>query len=225
MEHNKRGKLIVIDGLDGSGKGTQAEILYNKLKHEGKKVKLITYPDYENKSSVLVKMYLDGEFSDDLNDVNAYAASSFYAVDRYASYTLFWKKYLDEGYIIIANRYVSSNAIHQMVKLPQVEWDEYLIWADDYEYNKLGLPRPNKVILLDMSREIANRLILERYKGDVEKKDIHENNLEYLDKCQITAHYCAKKLGWTVIKCYDGDLVYTLDRIANEILDRIVEEL
>ena len=134
------GKLIVIDGLDGSGKSTQSELVAQKLRELGEKVELISFPDYKEPSSALVKMYLGGEFSDSPSGVNAYAASTFYAVDRYASFKKFWeKKYLD-GYTILATRYVSSNAIHQMVKLPKEKWDSYLDWLDDFEYEKLNLP-------------------------------------------------------------------------------------
>ena len=129
----KKGKLIVIDGLDGCGKSTQLEIIKKKLSAMGHKVKSISFPDYSNDSSTLVKMYLNGEFSSNPDDINAYAASSFYAVDRYASYIKFWKEEYECGYIILAARYVSSNAIHQMSKLCENEWDSYLEWLYDYE--------------------------------------------------------------------------------------------
>lgn len=168
-----RGKLIVLDGLDGSGKSTQAQLLADRLLAEKRKVELLSYPDYSQPSSTLVKMYLNGAFSKSADGVNAYAASSFYAVDRYASYMQFWKEKLENGFIMIASRYVSSNAIHQMVKLPKDEWDTFLDWLEDYEYQKLSLPRPDRVIFLDMSRAVADQLILSRYHGDESKKDIH----------------------------------------------------
>lgn len=165
-----RGKLIVLDGLDGSGKSTQAQLLADQLRHEGNRVELLSYPDYSQPSSALVKLYLNGELADNADDVNAYAASSFYAVDRYASYMQFWKDKLEQGITMIASRYVSSNAIHQMGKLPREEWDAFLQWLDDFEYQKLGLPRPDQIIFLDMSRAVADRLIMSRYHGDQTKR-------------------------------------------------------
>lgn len=217
----KKGQLIVIEGLDGCGKSTQAELVFEKLKADGKKVKLISYPNYEEPSSTLVKMYLNGEFSQDLNDVNAYAASSFYAVDRYASYKKFWQSYYEQGYTIIATRYVSSNAVHQMVKLPESDWDNFLNWLDDYEFEKLDLPRPNNVVFLDMPREIANQLIINRYEGDETRRDIHESNIEYMEQCQNTAKYCAKKLNWNVITCYKDNEPLPINEITNKIIDVI----
>jgi len=199
------GKLYVIDGLDGSGKSTQTERVFEKLKEHSKKVMLISYPDYADDSSALVRMYLNGEFSENPSDVNAYAASSFYAVDRYAAYLRKWKRFYDEGYLIIATRYVSSNAIHQMVKLPKEQWDDFLEWLSDYEYHKLGLPKPDQVIFLDMPREIANRLLNERYHGDSTKRDIHEKNADYLRLCEETARYAASVQGWSMVECADRD--------------------
>lgn len=224
MQDQNKGKLIVIDGLDGSGKSTQAQNIYNILKEKNDKVLLISYPDYEKPSSTLVRMYLDGEFSENADDVNAYAASSFYAVDRYASYKQYWEKYYNDGYIIIAGRYVSSNAIHQMVKLPKSEWDGFLEWSSDYEYNKLDLPKPNKVIFLNMSRKVADQLIYNRYNGDESKKDIHESNMEYLEKCQETAQYAALKQDWVVVNCCDGENAFSIEKITKDILSAINEE-
>lgn len=188
------GKLIVIDGLDGSGKSTQSERVAETFRKMGRKVKLISFPDYEEPSSALVRMYLAGEFSDDPNDVNAYAAGSFYAVDRYASFKKFWEKDYEEGTLILATRYATSNAIHQMVKLPRENWPEYLSWIEDFEYKKLGLPVPDEVIFLDMERTVADRLLLARYHGDETKKDIHEKNAAYLAQCQKTARFAAAAL-------------------------------
>lgn len=217
------GRLIVIDGLDGSGKSTQSELVLKKLKEENEKVMLISYPDYEDKSSTLVKMYLNGEFSDNADDVNAYAAGSFYAVDRYAGYMRHWKSYYEQGYTIIAARYVSSNAIHQMVKLQKSEWDSYLLWLSDYEYQKLMLPKPDMIIFLDMARSVADKLISSRYKGDESKKDIHEKNMDYLEKCQKTALYAAEKEGWKIVSCSDNENPYPIEKITNEILSLIKE--
>lgn len=210
--------LIVIDGLDGSGKSTQFEIVKRKLS-ENHAVKAISFPEYDKPSSALVKMYLNGELSEDADGVNAYAASSFYAVDRYASYKLYWEKPYKNGYIILASRYVTSNAIHQMSKLPQEKWDGYLEWLYDYEYNKLGLPKPDCVIFLDMPVEVSQRLLSSRYNGDESKKDIHEANVGYLLKCRSTALYAAQKGGWDVVCCSEGENPLGIE----EINDRITE--
>ncbi len=193
--------LIVIDGLDGSGKSTQLE----NLKSVFPEALFISFPDYDRPSSALVKMYLGGELSPDPDGVNAYAASSFYAVDRYASYKQVWEKDYLDGRLIIAARYVCSNAIHQTGKLHEDQWDSFLGWLEDYEYDKLGLPRPDGVIFLDMPVEVSQKLLSARYHGDEAKKDIHESSIAYLKKCRRTALYSAKKLGWQVVKCAEDD--------------------
>ncbi len=196
-----KGKLFVIDGLDGSGKSTQFELLQKDLENKNINYKAISFPDYEQPSSTLVKMYLSGEFSSSPDGVNAYAASSFYAVDRYASYKLFWEDNYNKGDFILASRYTTSNAIHQMEKLEMSQWDNYLAWMEDYEYNKLKLPKPDTVVFLDMPVEVSQILLSNRYHGDDNKKDIHEADVEYLIKCRKSALYCANKLGWIVIQC------------------------
>ena len=137
-----KGKLIVLEGLDGSGKATQAKLLAEHLAAQGVPVQKITFPDYASDSSALVKMYLAGQFGQHPDDVNAYAASSFYAVDRYASYKTSWGSFYEQGGVIIADRYTTSNAVHQCSKLPQEQWEEYLHWLFDYEFRLLGLPAP-----------------------------------------------------------------------------------
>lgn len=218
------GKLIVIDGLDGSGKTTQFDIIREKLS-ESHSVKAISFPDYDNPSSALVKMYLNGELSESADGVNAYAASSFYAVDRYASYKLFWEENYKNGDLIFASRYVSSNAIHQMVKLDESEWDDYLEWLLDYEYGKLELPVPSLVIFLDMPVEISQRLMSERYGGDESQKDIHEANVKYLRDCRKSALYAAEKLGWKVVECSKNGEPLTVEEISGKLLQLINEVL
>lgn len=218
------GKLVVIDGLDGSGKTTQFDILKEKLADETA-VKAISFPDYEQPSSTLVKMYLNGEISANASDINAYAASSFYAADRYASYKMFWEKNYLDGELILASRYVTSNAIHQMGKLPESEWDSYLNWLADYEYTKLELPEPDLVIFLDMPVEISQRLMTERYNGDEKRKDIHEANVEYLKLCRRSALYAAGKLGWKVVPCSAEDMVLPIDDINGRLMQLIKEVL
>ena len=167
-------------------------------------------------------MYLAGEFSDDPNDVNAYAAGSFYAVDRYASFKKFWEKDYEEGTLILATRYATSNAIHQMVKLPRENWPEYLSWIEDFEYKKLGLPVPDEVIFLDMERTVADRLLLARYHGDETKKDIHEKNAAYLAQCQKTARFAAAAWNWKVILCDDGENPRPVEDVTGDIMDAIL---
>ena len=214
----KKGKLIVIDGLDGSGKSTQLEITEKKLIELGHQVKTISFPDYNSPSSALVKMYLGGEFSDNPNDINAYAASSFYAVDRYASYHKYWKKFYENGYIILAARYVSSNAIHQMSKVEQENWDSYIKWLYDYEYKKLGIPEADSVIFLDMTIEASQKFLSKRYDGDESKKDIHESDISYLQNCRKSALYASEKLNWNVVECCTDNAPLSINEISDKIL-------
>lgn len=218
-------KLIVIDGLDGSGKTTQFDIIGRELREKYGNVRLISFPDYDKPSSTLVKMYLNGEIAPDAEQVNAYAASSFYAVDRYASYKIYWEEFYKNGGIVLAGRYVSSNAIHQMSKLPENEWDGYLEWLEDYEYVKLGLPRPDSVIFLDMPVEISQRLMTARYNGDESRKDIHEANVEYLNTCRKTALYAAERLGWSVVECSSGGEALPVEEITEKIRKIIYSKL
>ncbi|MGN1089193.1 MAG: dTMP kinase [Huintestinicola sp.] len=222
---DKKGRLIVIDGLDGSGKSTQFERLLGIL-GEKNSIKGISFPDYDMPSATLVKMYLAGEFSKNAADVNAYAASTFYAADRYASYKLCWEKNYLNGDIILASRYVCSNAIHQMSKLPENEWDDFLTWLEDYEYNRLGLPAPDKTIILDIPAELSQKRLSMRYCGDESKKDIHEGNFEYMKTCRRCALYAAKKRGWDVVSCCseDGSYEYTVDEITEQLL-KIINEV
>ena len=210
-------KFIVIDGLDGSGKTTQFEIIKNIL-NKNHNLTAISFPDYNKPSSALVRMYLSGQIATNAKEINAYAASSFYAVDRYASYKLYWEKDYLNNNIILASRYVSSNAIHQMSKLPENQWDNYLSWLDDYEHNKLGLPRPDCVIFLDMPIEVSQKLMTSRYDGNESKKDIHESNIAYLQTCRKTALYAAAKNNWYIVNCSDGKNAYDIHSITEQIL-------
>lgn len=212
------GKIIVIEGLDGSGKSTQFEIVDKLLTNKNIPHKSISFPDYDNPSSALVKMYLSGEFSKNAADVNAYAASSFYAVDRYASFKLYWEEAYNSGNLILASRYVTSNAIYQMVKCEKSEWDNYLEWLFEYEYDKLSLPRPDSVIFLDMPISVSQKLLSDRYNGDENKKDIHEINVDFLERCREAALYTAKKFNWNIIKCSDGENPLSLETITDEIM-------
>ena len=192
-------KLIIIEGLDGSGKSTQVELLQKYFESEGINYKKIKLPDYDSPSSTLVNMYLAGEFGKSASDVNAYAAGAFYAVDRFASYKLNWGKDYENGTLILADRYATSNSIYQMEKIDESKWDEYLNWSADFEYEKIGIPKPDEVIYLDMPVEISQRLMTKRYGGDENKKDVHEANAAFLEKCRKSALYAAKKQGWKVV--------------------------
>ena len=219
------GILIAIEGLDGSGKGTQTERLYNRLATNGIKTSTVSFPDYDSPSSALVNMYLKGDFGNQPHDVNGYAASAFFAVDRFASFKTKWKKNYDDGEIIICNRYTTSNLFHQMVKLPREEWDKFIEWLNDFEYGKLGLPAPDAVIYFDMDPDISQKLLAGRYNGDNSKKDIHEKNVEYIKSCRETALYAAEKLGWTVVKCFDGDKTLPIEAIEETALKAIKKVL
>ncbi len=216
-----KGKLIVIEGLDGSGKATQAKLLARALMLENNKVKEITFPDYESQSSALVQMYLHGEFGSRPGDVNAYAASAFYAVDRYASFKKNWGELYNDGGVIVADRYATSNGIHQCSKLDESLWDEYLEWLDDFEYKKLGIPAPDMVIYLKADTDISQKLMTGRYGGDESKKDIHEGDLEYLKRSQKAAAYCAQKLGWKTVECVRNGQMRTIEDIHSEIMTLI----
>lgn len=215
------GKLIVIDGLDGSGKSTQIERVDAYLTEAGVAHRCISFPDYANPSSALVRQYLAGDFGASASDVNAYAASSFYAVDRYASYKQFWEKDYAAGTLIIAARYTTSNALHQMGKLPREEWDAYLAWLREYEYTQLELPRPDAVIFLDMPPEISQRLLSSRYGGDDSKKDVHERDTAYLQSCRTSALYAAQACGWDVISCGENGEPLPREVITEALLRRI----
>ena len=220
-ERIMRGKLIVIEGLDGSGKGTQAKLLYETLLGQGQKVRKVSFPDYDSNSSALIKMYLAGEFGTDPKAVNAYAASSFFAVDRFASFKKNWGKFYEEGGIVISDRYTTSNAVHQCSKLPEAQWDEYLQWLFDFEYRLMGIPAPDKVIYLQVDPAVSQKLMSGRYQGDESKKDIHEKDLSYLDRSHLAAEYCAEKLGWQTVHCVRNGKMRTIEDIAGEILDAV----
>lgn len=218
-------KLIIIEGLDGSGKSTQVKLLEEYFKAKNIDYKKIKLPDYDDPSSTLVKMYLGGEFGKSADDVNAYAAGAFYAVDRFASYKLNWGSDYEKGTVILADRYATSNSIYQMEKISEDEWDSYLEWSADFEYNKIGIPSPDAVIYLDMPVEISQRLMTSRYNGDEGKKDVHEVNVEFLKKCRKSALYTANKQGWKVVECSDGENPLSINRIHKEIIKIVEEEL
>lgn len=211
------GKLIVIDGLDGSGKNTQSKILYERLKAEGKKAVLVSFPDYASPSSSLVKMYLGGEFGTSPDSVNCYAASAFYAVDRFASFRLNWQKEYEDGAIVIANRYTTANAIHQLTKLPKSEHRAFLDWLWDFEFEKLGLPKPDCTLLLQVPVETSLHLIDVRG----EKKDIHENR-DHLLRAFEASGEAAAAWGWKTVSCTDtAGRLLPVEEIQKKIRDQL----
>lgn len=213
--------LIVLEGLDGSGKTTQMARLTEALAERGP-VRRVSFPDYDSPSSALVKMYLGGELGGS-NDVNAYAAGAFYAVDRFASFQKGWKEDYRQGVTILADRYATSNLVYQMGKLPEEQWMDYAAWVEDFEYGKLGLPRPDRVILLDMPVEVSQKLLTARYGGDESKKDIHERDLEFLKSCARCAYFAAEKLGWQVVPCAEGGEALSVEEIHRRVLKAIDE--
>ncbi len=223
-----KGKLIVIEGLDSSGKQTQSKLVAEKLAAMNYKVKLVSFPNYESDSSALVKMYLNGEISQNPDDINAYAASSFYAVDRYVSYKCEWEDFYLNGGVVIADRYTTSNMIHQGSKIDGTRIKNlYLDWLYDYEYKLLKLPVPNKVIFLDMPPETSRELMSKRpnkITGN-EQKDIHERNNEYLERTYVNALYAANKFDWKEIFCVEEGQIRSIEDINNEIMKVICNDV
>ena len=201
-----KGKLIVFEGTDGSGKTTQVQLLSQRLTREGVDFRIIDFPRYGNPFAEPAKLYLEGALGKKAGDVNAYAASAFYAVDRFASFRKDWGEDYRQGKLILCDRYATSNMVYQMGKVPREEWDRYLAWVEDFEYQKLGIPRPDLVLYLDMPIEVSQKLLLERYHGDSGKKDIHESHLDFLRACRESARYAGQRLGWREIPCAkDGE--------------------
>ena len=217
-----KGKLIIIEAGDGCGKATQTKLLYDRLNQAGYKVKKIEYPDYESPACTPVKMYLQGEFGGHVDDVNAYAASVLFAVDRYASYRMKWKKDYEEGTIILADRYTTSNMVHQAVKIEDSKMrDEFLSWLWDTEFTKMGLPVPDKVIFLNMPPDISNKLIDNRAKKDNRKKDIHEQDKNYLEKCQEVYQEMANRYDWDIVECAKDNQLRTIEEIHEDVWQKI----
>ena len=212
-----KGRLIVIEGLDGSGKATQAKLLAKAFADSGQQVMQITFPDYASDSSALVRMYLDGQFGSHPDDVNAYAASSFFAVDRYASYKTRWGSFYESGGIVIADRYTTSNAVHQCSKLPSAQWESFLHWLFDYEFRLMELPAPDAVFYLQVAPDVSQDLLTQRYRGDELKKDLHEKDLAYLARSRQAAEYCAQHLGWKTLHCTQNGTMRSIESIHSEL--------
>ena len=217
------GKLYVIEGVDGSGKATQTELLYQALLAQGKTVRKVSFPDYDSPSSSLIKMYLNGEFGTDPQDVNAFATSVFFAVDRFASFRKDWKTFYDEGGIIIADRYVTSNLVHQAGKITDAaEKEHYIHWLNELEYGIFGLPKPDCVIFLDMPPAYSLKLRQERnaLKQGL-TQDIHEADQTYLQNAYDNAIGIAKHQAWHTISCVANEQIRTIEDIHAEIVQTI----
>lgn len=198
------GKLIVLEGTDGSGKSTQFRRLCQRMEAEGEQFHRIVFPRYQEESSALIRLYLNGAFGTHPEDVNAYAASSFYAVDRYASYVQDWGAAYQAGEIILADRYTTSNAVHQGSKVPEGERERFFRWLYEYEYDRLGLPAPDLVCYLDMPTDCAVSLLRARETATKTHADIHELDDSYLAHCRSCAREAAQVLGWQRISCVDS---------------------
>ena len=219
------GIFIDLEGLDGSGKTTQTELICKRLQADGIDYRQIKLPDYESDSSILVRKYLAGDFGKNAGDVNAYAASVLYAADRFASYTEKWGEDYRNGKLIFADRYTPANALYQMTKLDKADWDPFLEWLFDFEYEKIGIPAPDKVIFLDMPVEVSQRLMTSRYNGDESKKDVHEANVEFLNACREAALYAAEKYGWSVVNCAENGEPLPIEVINDEVYKILLDVL
>ena len=211
------GKLIVIEGTDGSGKSTQFQLLTQRLSREGREFRQIVFPQYSEPSSALIRMYLGGEFGSRPGDVNAYAASSFYAVDRYASFKKVWGEYYNGGGLVISDRYTTSNAVHQAGKEPEDSRQSFLKWLYEFEYDHLGLPRPDLTLYLDVPTDFTEKLLRAREQSTHTRADIHEQDTAYLATCRRMGAFAADYYGWTVISCVRDGKMRSMEDIHEEI--------
>lgn len=215
-----KGKVIVLEGLDGCGKTTQLELAESYLKDLGVKCRAVSFPNYSSTSGALISEYLKGDIPCD-GDNGAYAASAMYALDRYISYMTDWRDFYEHGGIILSGRYTTSNAIYQLTKIPPEQHEQFLNWLMDFEYRKLGLPEPDRVIYLDMPIEVSQQLLDSRYLGDGSKKDIHEANIRFLEECRKSAMYSANICGWQIIDCADGGMPLPIEDVYIKICDML----
>ena len=218
------GKLIVFEGTDGSGKATQTALLCRELESRGVPFRKLEFPRYKEESSALLRLYLSGAFGTDPADVNAYAAATFFSVDRYASFKQDWGGWYRQGGLVIADRYTTSNAVHQTSKLPPQERQTFLDWLFDFEYGKLGLPAPTRVLYLDMPTELTEQMMRRREQRTHTHADIHEQNAAYLRACRENAAFVVDYCGWRHIDCADGSRILPPEEIAARVL-REVEDL
>ena len=216
------GKLIVIEGTDGSGKSTQFRLLSQRLTDENRAFKHLVFPRYSEPSSALIRMYLGGEFGGSPADVNAYAASAFYAVDRFASYKQDWGKWYEDGGLVLSDRYTTSNAVHQASKEQGEKQAAFLKWLYEFEYDKLGLPRPDLTIYLDVPTDFTEKMLRGREAATNTHADIHEKDMAYLATCRETGRAAAKFYNWTVIDCVRDGAMRTIEDIHQEIYGHVL---
>lgn len=222
----QKGKLIVVEGTDGSGKSTQFKLLCQRLEEQDTPFQRLVFPQYQEPSSSLIRMYLGGEFGSHPSDVNPYAASSFYAVDRYASWKKIWGAYYEKGGLILSDRYTTSNAVHQGGKLSPADQPTFFDWLFDFEYNKLGLPAPDLVIYLDMPTELSLKLLRARETATHTKGDIHEVDPDYLALCRETALRAASHYGWQVVPCTDNQgQVRSIEELRETVWQLVLESV
>ena len=214
-----KGKLLVLEGTDASGKSTQFERLCAALEQRGIAYRRLVFPRYQEESSALIRMYLNGCFGSHPDDVSPYTASTFFAVDRYASYQTDWKDYYENGGLILADRYTTSNAVHQASKLDAAAQQEFLDWMFDFEYRIMGIPAPDAVYFLDMPTQAAQNLLAHR---QGKTQDIHEQDMEYLRKCYQTASALADRLNWRRIRCTCGNTIRTVEDISDELVRAVL---
>ena len=212
-----RGKLIVFEGTDGSGKSTQAKMMAKRLEQEGVSFRVIDFPRYGNPFAEPARLYLQGVLGSKPGDVGAYPASVLYAVDRYASYKEDWGNAYESGELILANRYTTSNAVHQASKLPDGERMQYLEWLYDLEYGKLDLPRPDLVIYLDLPNQLSEQMMRRREAETGTSADIHERDDAYLRRCRDNARQVADVSGWQIINCARDGEIRTVEDIHQEV--------
>ena len=212
-----QGKLIVMEGIDGSGKSTQYQKLCERLTAEGTAYRKAVFPRYQEESSALLRAYLGGQFGEKPGDVNAYAAATFFAVDRFASFKTDWGAYYKNGGLILSDRYTTSNACHQGSKVPEAERQQYLDWLYDFEFRLMELPRPDLVIYLDIDVETSRRQMLARQSATNTQADIHEKDFQYLADCLEAGHYAADHYGWTRIRCVENGEMRSVEAIHADV--------
>jgi len=221
-----KGRFIVIEGTDGSGKGTQIQLLAEKLKSFGIPVKVVDFPRYEeNIYGRLVGRYLKGEFGG-IENVSPYLASLTYAGDRMLAKDLMWD-WLNKGGLIIANRYVISNKIFMSARLPVEERQRYLDWEDELEYKTNGIPKEELVIFLHVSSKLSQKNLKGKgarsYMGG-NKKDIHEKDIKYQEAVrQVYLQFAQTEPDWAFIECTENNEMKTREEIHAEILKVLIE--
>jgi dTMP kinase len=216
-----QGRLIVLEGIDGSGKSTQYKKLCQRLEEEQRQFRRVVFPRYDQESSALIREYLGGKFGSKPTDVNAYAASTFYAVDRFASFKTDWQDYYNAGGLVLADRYTTSNACHQGSKLSPDERQKFFDWLYDFEFNLLGLPRPSMVVYLDIDLEVSRRQMQQRQQDTSTDADIHEKDFAYLAACLDAGRYAAQHYGWKRVECVRNGEMRTVEDIHQEIYTSI----